>query len=191
MRELNENKNALFLEIQKSADTEISRPIDFDIGGEHVDEPTLRDYWRSIRKHLFLAFGVPILCTLLVAIYLFRLPNLYEGAVSIQIDVENPPDLSPPPGSRVLQFDDRAYFNTQLQIMESPTVLRRVVKTLDLEHNKPFCDYYINNPSIVQIVKKNLGLNFAPPTHLGKATRPVCSSSAAGSRGDAGHRDQT
>jgi len=163
MRELNENKNAHFLEIEKSADTEISRPFNFDFGGDYVEEPTLRDYWRSIRKHLFLAFGLPVLCTLLVAIFLFRLPNLYEGDVSIQVDMENRPDLSPPPGNGVLQFDDRAYFNTQLQIIESPTVLRRVVKTLDLEHNRPFCDYYINNPSIGQIIKKNLGLNFAPP----------------------------
>jgi succinoglycan biosynthesis transport protein ExoP len=163
MRALNENKNSHFLEIEKSADTEISRPINFDIGGDYVYEPALRDYWRSIHKHLFLAFGVPILCTLLVAIYLFRLPNLYEGDVTIQIDVENRPDLSPPPGNGVLQFDDRAYFNTQLQIIESPTVLRRVVKTLDLQNNKPFCDYYINNPSIVQIVKKNFGLNSVPP----------------------------
>jgi len=144
MRELNENKNAHFLEIEKSADTEISRPFNFDFGGDYVEEPTLRDYWRSIRKHLFLAFGLPVLCTLLVAIFLFRLPNLYEGDVSIQVDMENRPDLSPPPGNGVLQFDDRAYFNTQLQIIESPTVLRRVVKTLDLEHNQPFCDYYIN-----------------------------------------------
>jgi capsular exopolysaccharide synthesis family protein len=163
MRELNENKNAHFLEIEKPADTEISRPINFDAGVDYVDEPTLHDYWRSIRKHLFLAFGLPILCTLLVAIYLFRLPNLYEGDVSIQVDMENRPDLSPPPGNGVLQFDDRAYFNTQLQIIESPTVLRRVVKTLDLEHNQPFCDYYINNPSIKQIIKQNLGLKFGPP----------------------------
>jgi polysaccharide biosynthesis transport protein len=163
MRELNGNKTEHYLEIEKSADSEISRPINFDIGGDYVYEPSLRDYWRSIRKHWFLAFGVPILCTLLVAVCLFRLPNLYEGDVSIQIDVENRPDLSPPPGSGVLQFDDRAYFNTQLQIIESPTVLRQVVKTLDLEHNKPFCDYYINNPSILQVVKKKFGLNFAPP----------------------------
>ncbi|MDX6713181.1 MAG: polysaccharide biosynthesis transport protein, partial [Blastocatellia bacterium] len=163
MRELNEHKNAHFLEVEKSADTEISHPFNLDFGSDYVEEPTLRDYWRSIRKHLFLAFGVPILCTLLVAIYLFRLPNLYEGDVSIHFDMENRPDLSPPPGNGVLQFDDRAYFNTQLQIIESPTVIRRVIKTLDLEHNQPFCDYYINNPSIGQIIKKNLGLNFAPP----------------------------
>jgi len=167
MRELNGNKNAHFLEVEKSEDTEIFRPINFDTGGDYVDEPTLRDYWRSIRKHWFLAFVMPILCTLLVTIILIFLPNLYEGDVTIQIDVENRPDLSPPPGSGILEFDDRTYFNTQLQIIESPTVLLRVVKTLDLEHNKPFCDYYINNPSILQILKKKLGLNFAPPPITG------------------------
>jgi succinoglycan biosynthesis transport protein ExoP len=167
MRELSESKNARIVEIDKSMEMEVARPINFDTGAEYVEAPTLRDYWRSIRKHLFLAFGVPILLTLLVAMYLFHLPNLYEGDVSIQVDMENRPDLSPPPGNGVLQFDDRAYFNTQLQIIESPTVLLKVVKTLDLEHNQPFVDYYINNPSIAQIVKKNLGLNFAPPPSSG------------------------
>src|SRR5258708_17362667 len=31
-----------------------------------------------------------------------------------------------------------AYFNTQLQILTSPGLLRRVVKTLELEHNRGF-----------------------------------------------------
>src|SRR5438094_3831854 len=34
--------------------------------------------------------------------------------------------------------NDPSYFNTQLQILTSPGLLRRVVKTLDLEHNQPF-----------------------------------------------------
>ena len=34
--------------------------------------------------------------------------------------------------------NDPVYFNTQLQILTSPGLLRRVVKTLDLEHNPDF-----------------------------------------------------
>src|SRR5205807_3986724 len=33
---------------------------------------------------------------------------------------------------------DPSYFNTQLQVLTKPGLLRRVVKTLDLEHNGDF-----------------------------------------------------
>ena len=40
--------------------------------------------------------------------------------------------------------DDPIYFNTQLQILVSPGLMRRVVRTLDLEHNP---DFFKGNPA--------------------------------------------
>ena len=37
-----------------------------------------------------------------------------------------------------MPINDPAYFNTQLQILSGPGLLRRVAKTLDLEHNEAF-----------------------------------------------------
>ncbi len=37
-------------------------------------------------------------------------------------------------------YMDPEYFNTQVQILSSPTLLRRVAKTLDLEHNQTFLE---------------------------------------------------
>jgi hypothetical protein len=38
----------------------------------------LFDYWRIIRKHLWLIIGVSILIPTLVAIYLIRRPDIYQ-----------------------------------------------------------------------------------------------------------------
>src|SRR5260370_17908096 len=41
---------------------------------------------------------------------------------------------------------DAAFFNIHLQILTSPGVLRRVVKTLDLEHNQAFLQPQTSQP---------------------------------------------
>ena len=55
--------------------------------------------------------------------------------------------------------DDPIYFNTQLQILVSPGLMRRVVRTLDLEHNP---DFFKGNPaqrqSTWQTLRRMVGL---------------------------------
>ncbi|HKS28649.1 MAG TPA: polysaccharide biosynthesis tyrosine autokinase [Pyrinomonadaceae bacterium] len=102
----------------------------------------LRDYWRAVRKHLWLIICVVVLVTTLATIYMMRKPNIYEAEARVQVDLENTnPSLgNSKSGSFVFnnQVNDPAYFNTQLQILSGPGLLRRVVKTLDLEHNQTF-----------------------------------------------------
>src|SRR6266850_1988102 len=79
----------------------------------HPEEPgsgynRLHDYWRSIRKHIWLVIMILVLVTSLTAIYL------------------NTP------------LHDPTYFNTQITILTSAGLLGRVAKTLDLEHNESF-----------------------------------------------------
>jgi capsular exopolysaccharide synthesis family protein len=101
----------------------------------------LLDYWRSIRKRLWLVIGITVLITSLTAIYMSRKPNLYESSASVQVDLERVnPALGNKDSTIVLsnQSNDPAYFNTQLQILAGASLIRRVAKTLDLEHNKDF-----------------------------------------------------
>lgn len=103
----------------------------------------LRDYWRIIRKHLALIIGMSLFIPTLVAIYLIRRPDVYEAQARIQVDLENPNPLlgGMSKNSSVIlnsETSDPAYFNTQLQILTGPGLLRRVVKNLDLEHNADF-----------------------------------------------------
>src|SRR5437762_5298330 len=102
-------------------------------------EVHLLDYWRAIRKRLWLVLGVAALITALSTIYVARKPDVYEAKSQVQVDLENNPMYASKSVPMIYSpVNDPAYFNTQLQILTSPGLLRRVVKTLDLEHNQAF-----------------------------------------------------
>jgi capsular exopolysaccharide synthesis family protein len=100
-------------------------------------EVHLLDYWRAIRKRLWLVIGIVTLITMLAVVYVARKPDLYEAQARVQVDLEETGNLV---NTRPLYgpTDDPIYFNTQLQILVSPGLMRRVVRTLDLEHNPDF-----------------------------------------------------
>ncbi|MGB7922109.1 MAG: polysaccharide biosynthesis tyrosine autokinase [Pyrinomonadaceae bacterium] len=105
------------------------------------DKAHLRDYWRSVRKRLWLVIGISVLITSLAAIYLARKPDIFEAGARVQVDLERTnPALGAKDNSIIVSnpVNDPAYFNTQLQILTGPGLLRRVAKTLDLEHNTTF-----------------------------------------------------
>lgn len=98
----------------------------------------LLDYWRAVRKRLWLVISIAVLMTMLSVIYVARKPDIYQAGARVQVDLENNAALV---GKTPFVFgptNDPVYFNTQLQILVSPGLMRRVVKTLDLEHNPDF-----------------------------------------------------
>ena len=99
----------------------------------------LGDYWRAIRKRLWLVIGVAVLITTITAIYMARRPNIYQARAQVQVDLEQSnPDLVTSDRRLGMSNPDPAYFNTQLQLLNSETLLRRVVKELSLDSNKEF-----------------------------------------------------
>src|SRR6185436_15284436 len=107
--------------------------------GNVESEVHLLDYWRAVRKRLWLVLGVATLLTTMSMIYVARKPDIYEASSRVQVDLESNPMYGSNPAPMILNpVSDPAYFNTQLQILTSSGLLRRVVKTLDLEHNKAF-----------------------------------------------------
>jgi uncharacterized protein involved in exopolysaccharide biosynthesis len=48
----------------------------------------LLDYWKAIRKRLWLVVGIAVLVTTLSAIYMARKPNIYAATARIQVDLE-------------------------------------------------------------------------------------------------------
>jgi len=85
-----------------------------------------------------------------VAIYLVRKPDVFEAQARIQVDLENGNSMlggMSKNSSVVLssESNDPAYFNTQLQILTGPGLLRRIVKNLDLEHNPDFGSARVSN----------------------------------------------
>jgi polysaccharide biosynthesis transport protein len=108
------------------------------INDEHEDTESkyLRTYWQAVRRNLWLIIGITVIATLAVAVYQFNQPDRYEAQARVEIGHEHSApglkDVSAGPS------EDSVYFNTQLQILTSAALLRRVVKTLDLEHDSAF-----------------------------------------------------
>jgi uncharacterized protein involved in exopolysaccharide biosynthesis len=97
------------------------------------------DYWRAVRIRIWLVAGITVLVTTLVAIYMARKPNVYLASSVIQVDLEQTnPDLVTNDRQRSISNPDPSYFNTQLQLLSSDALLRRVVKEHNLDANKDF-----------------------------------------------------
>ncbi|HLN99978.1 MAG TPA: polysaccharide biosynthesis tyrosine autokinase, partial [Pyrinomonadaceae bacterium] len=122
------------------AASEPSNPHSYNYGVDlnAESEIHLLDYWRAVRKRLWLVVSIVALVTMLSVIYVARKPDIYQAGARVQVDLENNAALV---GKTPYVFgptNDPVYFNTQLQILVSPGLMRRVVKALDLEHNPDF-----------------------------------------------------
>jgi capsular exopolysaccharide synthesis family protein len=119
----------------------------YDMGADTGETIPLRDYWRSVRKHIWLVIGVTLLATILTLLYVARKPDIYEAQARVQIDLEGGgPARAAFKNSPIVvnnTINDVSYFNTQLENLASQGLLLRVVKTLDLEHNPNF----VSSPS--------------------------------------------
>lgn len=97
------------------------------------------DYWRAIRKRLWLVIGIVVLLTTLVAIYVARKPDIFMAHAQVQVNLEQAnQDLVADDKRLPVANQDPAYFNTQLQLLNSDSLLRRVVSELNLDKNAEF-----------------------------------------------------
>src|SRR5713101_3201217 len=133
------------------------------------ERPHLRDYWKAVRKRLWLVFGLALLITVVTTVMMLRRHNVYEAVARVQVDLETAsPPLGSTKNSSVLvsnSVNDPAYFNTQLQILAGPGLLRRAVKTLDLEHNSTFVTK-MNRRPLWKNLERVVGLGGNDPDQL-------------------------
>jgi polysaccharide biosynthesis transport protein len=147
----------------------LDRPVDapqsynYGVDPNAENEVHLLDYWRAIRKRLWLVFGIVALVTMLSLVYVARKPDEFEAQARVQVDLEETGNLVNNQRPLYGPADDPIYFNTQLQILVSPGLMRRVVRTLDLEHNPDFFKGDPSQrPSTWQTLRRMVGLGKAP-----------------------------
>jgi len=137
-RELIKTEPELTAIERSSESTGVPHSYNYGVDPNAETEVHLLDYWRAVRKRLWLVISIVVLVTMLSVIYVARKPDIYQAGARVQVDLENNGALV---GKTPYVFgptNDPVYFNTQLQILVSPGLMRRVVKTLDLEHNPEF-----------------------------------------------------
>ena len=91
----------------------------------------------GLRKHWLLILAITLTLTGLVIVYEAQKPDYYVAETRIQVNNETNPAAGTT-STLILPGNDPGYFTTQLQIIEGSGLLRRVVKTTDLEHNEAF-----------------------------------------------------
>src|ERR1041385_6003585 len=57
-------------------------------GYPETDGFQILDYWRAVRKRLWLVLGITVLVTTWTAIYMARKPNIYQANATVQVDLE-------------------------------------------------------------------------------------------------------
>ena len=127
---------------------------------EAGEENHFKEYLRSVRKHLWLVIGLTLVVTAVAALYQVRQPDVFSAHARVQVDLENNPATgSSKNGTIVINSptSDPAYFNTQLENLGSLGLLRRVVKTLDLEHNQAFLQPLRQQRSLGQSLLRIIG----------------------------------
>src|ERR671919_972834 len=74
-----------------SLDAPIDPPQSYNYGVDPnaENEVHLLDYWRAIRKRLWLVLGIVALVTMLAVVYVARKPDFYEAQARVQVDLED------------------------------------------------------------------------------------------------------
>ena len=158
-RELAQKQQDGSSDIERSNDHPMNREM--RLGDSDESTFALLDYWRTIRKRLWLILGITLLATALAAVYVARQPDVFESSVVIQVDLEQAnPDLVTSDRRARGGNSDPAYFNTQLQLLSSDNLLRRVIKEFSLDSNKVFLEAFTRSEtSTLGSILRTVGLS--------------------------------
>lgn len=145
---------------------------------EPTERQQLFNVFAILRKYWLMVLGITLVGTVLVIVYEARKRDYYSASARIQVNNEMNPAASSSgtsPSSIILNpGNDPIYFTTQLQILEGPGLLRRVVKTMDLENNPTFFRPGKDQESTVwQNVQRMFGFSTPRPTTNGTNDDPI------------------
>jgi succinoglycan biosynthesis transport protein ExoP len=100
-------------------------------------ETNLREYFFVILKRKWLILSLVLVVTSLVTIQAYRQPSIYEAATTIRIEAKPQSPLSN--GQIVINTaPDPSFWNTQLKLLENPSLARQVIVTLNLQKDPAF-----------------------------------------------------
>ncbi|MCF7916292.1 MAG: polysaccharide biosynthesis tyrosine autokinase [Candidatus Omnitrophica bacterium] len=101
-------------------------------------ELNIKDYLNIVKKNIWLVITCITVIPLMVAFYSFASPKIYQVSTSIVIEKESPnisKEVEQPYNS---ERQDKDYFQTQVEILSSRRVAKRVVKELELGQDVDF-----------------------------------------------------
>src|SRR5437588_4887950 len=118
-------------------------------------ETNFREYLFVILKRKWLILSLVLVISSLVTIQAYREPSIYQGSTTIRIEAKSA-NILQSGGALVINQTDPNFWGTQLKLLQSPTLARQVVLTLDLPHNPEFIGGQASS-SVFSSLKRMLG----------------------------------
>jgi capsular exopolysaccharide synthesis family protein len=148
-------KDERLLPLPKTNDLQINQtdgPVNYSpiYDEENFDERrSLREYFNVVFKRLPLILALSILVTAAAAFYMYRQPSQFQAVMEIIIEPRKPKPQANQPIN--INFgNDVNYYNTQLQLLQNPDLMRAVVTRLGL----------YKDPNLLNSENKGIGLFF-------------------------------
>jgi len=106
--------------------------------GFHDDESlankrTIRQYFNIIYKRWPIILAMVVIATIAAAIYQFRQPSVYQASADLLIEPRKPRPTDKDSININLGTDETTYYNTQLQLLQNPELMKKVVVSLGLQ----------------------------------------------------------
>src|SRR4030042_6800347 len=100
-------------------------------------EVHLRDYWKVIRKRIWMIGAIALIAVVFAAVKAFTTKPIYRGTATLQITIENPQIVDFKEIFTVNMWAMESY-QTQYKILESRNLARRALQKLRLTEHPDF-----------------------------------------------------
>jgi polysaccharide biosynthesis transport protein len=95
---------------------------------------SVKQYLNVVKKRLPIIVAIVLLATIAAAIYTFRQPSIYQASTEMIIEPRKP-QVTQKDAININFGDQRNYTNTQLQLLQNPDLMKKVVIALNLHHD--------------------------------------------------------
>ena len=95
---------------------------------------SIRQYFNIVYKRLPIILAITILVTAAAAFYSFRQPSIYQAQASMIIEPRKAPQTQKD-AININFGDNQTYYNTQLELLKNPDLMKRVVISLSLQRD--------------------------------------------------------
>lgn len=137
------------------------------------EKRSIREYFAVVYKRLWLILTIVTLATAVSALYMYRLPSIYDATTTLLITP--PKQKATAKDSININFgNDTNYYNTQLRLLQNPELMREVVIRLGLHREENL--FKNNNASLMGTIRSILSGGKA--TEKKEETLPTISDSA-------------
>jgi len=118
-----------------------SPPEEMDlIGGFEDEEIDLKQYWHLLRKYLWIILGLSSLVAMLAALFVSSMRPVYRSTATLLVEGQGGKALSLEEIYRADAYQNE-YFQTQVEILKSRDLARKVIARLKLGEKPEFLGY--------------------------------------------------